>query len=148
MRPTFFVTSVCHQRSPLFRNPRFAEELVDTLYAYRQQRRFLLHEFVIMHDHLHLIVTPGGTLSLEKVLQFVKGGASFRIGKLLSSRREIWQRSFAHQRIRTIDEYVSFRRYVHENPVKQQLCNRSDEYPFSSANPAYELDPVPEALRG
>jgi putative transposase len=122
--------------------------VVETLYEYRQQGRYLLHEFVIMHDHLHVILTPGATVSLEKVLEFVKGGASFRIGRLLHSRREIWQRSFTHERIQTADSYWGFRKYVHENPVRQRLCNHPQEYAFSSANPTYELDPVPERFRG
>ena len=59
MDRTFFVT-VIYARRPIFRNDRLAQLLVDVLFRYRP--RHLLHEFVIMPDHVHLILTPDMTL--------------------------------------------------------------------------------------
>jgi len=44
------------------------------LFGYRNQRKYLLHEFVVMLDHFHLLITP--TLTLARAMQFVKGGFS------------------------------------------------------------------------
>ena len=55
------------------------------LKQYRNQGRFLLHEFVLMPDHLHLLLTPARDISLEKALQFVKGGFPFRVKRELGS---------------------------------------------------------------
>ena len=72
MRPThvdnfgiFFVTTNTWGRRHLFRAHPFANLFVNTLYTYRAQQKYLLHEFVIMPDHLHLIVTPIWTTSLS-----------------------------------------------------------------------------------
>jgi putative transposase len=50
-----------------------ADLLIDTLLDYRRQQKFLLHEFVVMPNHIHLILTPQG-ITLERSIQFIKGG--------------------------------------------------------------------------
>jgi putative transposase len=53
-----------------------ADLFVQVLLSYREQHKYLLHEFVLMPDHFHLLITP--TLTLERALQLIKGGFSFR----------------------------------------------------------------------
>src|SRR5207248_1450976 len=50
-----------------------AKLMMETLFSYQKQDKFLLHAFVIMPDHLHLLIAPQGTISLEKAMQFIKG---------------------------------------------------------------------------
>jgi REP element-mobilizing transposase RayT len=72
----FFVTTVTLQRFPIFRLEATAELLIHTLAHYRDERKFLLHEFVIMPDHIHVLLTPAEEISLERAMQFIKGGFS------------------------------------------------------------------------
>ena len=58
-----------------------------------EQKKYLLHEFVVMPDHFHLILTPTG-ITLERSMGLVKGGFSFQLNKNLKAKREIWQPSF------------------------------------------------------
>jgi REP element-mobilizing transposase RayT len=51
---TFFVTTVAWQRTPLFPNERVAHLRLDVLADYHQHKKYVLHGFVIMPDHLHL----------------------------------------------------------------------------------------------
>ena len=60
--------------------------MVDVLQDYRKHGRFALHAFLIMPDHLHLLLTPAPDVSLKKALQLIKGGFSFR----LKSKRDVW----------------------------------------------------------
>lgn len=60
----FFVTSITLQRFPIFRHETTARLLIDTLGHYRDERKFRLHEFVIMPDHIHLLLTPAEEISL------------------------------------------------------------------------------------
>lgn len=78
---TFFVTSVTWQRRPVFRSERAANMFIDTLFRYRGRGIFRLYEFVIMPDHIHLLLAPAPTLALERVMQFIKGGFSHRFMK-------------------------------------------------------------------
>src|SRR2546428_3619297 len=78
---TFFVTTVTWKRTPIFRQHASAQVMVDVLKHYAEQGKFVLHEFVIMPDHLHLLLTPAKDISLERALQVIKGGFSYRLGQ-------------------------------------------------------------------
>ena len=71
----------------------YARLFLKTLYGHRHQEKFALHAFVLMPDHVHLILTPAADVTLERVMQFIKGGYSHAAGKEIS-RREIWQKGF------------------------------------------------------
>jgi|SRR5215471_3581326 len=53
--------------------PKYAELFIDTLYLYREQKKYQLHSLVVMPEHLHLLITPLG-ITIERALQFIKGG--------------------------------------------------------------------------
>jgi hypothetical protein len=57
--------------------------LLNLLRADREKNRYAIHEYVFMPDHVHLLLTPVPDVSLEKSLQFIKGGFSFRARKKL-----------------------------------------------------------------
>ncbi|MCI0402429.1 MAG: transposase [Acidobacteria bacterium] len=141
---TYMVTSTTWGRRSLFRPERWAKLFLDTLYHYRGSA-YLLHEFVVMPDHFHAIITPQA--SLEKAVQFIKGGFSYRAKKELGSNMEVWQKGFSDHRIRDASDYQVHVAYVHQNPVKERLCTGPEEYPYSSAYPGFELDPVPQRLK-
>jgi len=76
---TYFITASTFQRSNLFQSERMARLFVEVLLGYRGQGKYLLHEFVLMPDHFHLLITP--TLTLERALQLIRGGFSYRARK-------------------------------------------------------------------
>ena len=55
----------------------------------RRKGRFLLHKFVIMPNHFHLLLTPAAEIPLEKALQFIKGGFSYRAKREINFSLEI-----------------------------------------------------------
>src|SRR5271170_6962692 len=138
------ITSPTWGRRSLFSRERWARLLIDTLYHHRGTA-YLLHEFVVMPDHIHVLLTP--KTSLEKAAQFIKGGFSYRAKKELESNMEIWQKGFSDHRIRDADDYVQRVLYIRENPVRKHLCERAEQYPYSSAYLGVELDPVPRGLK-
>ena len=143
-RQTYMITTETWQRRALFRNERWGRLLIDTLYHYRGPA-YLLHEFVIMPDHIHVLITP--LTSLEKAVQFIKGGFSYRAKKELGSNMEIWQTGFQDQRIRDAADYDAHANYIPQNPVRKQLCERAEDYPYFSASHSFELDEVPQGLK-
>jgi len=72
----YFITASTFQRRPLFRKEPMARLFLEVLFHYRDKKNYLLHEFVLMPDHFHLLLSP--TLSLERSLQLIKGGFSYR----------------------------------------------------------------------
>ena len=143
---TYFVTASTFGKKALFQTERTALLFLDVLSHYRTQGKFLLHEFVVMPDHFHLILTPI-QITLERSMQLVKGGFSFQLNKGLKVKREVWQPSFMDRRVRDSLEYQKFRDYIWQNPVKRFLARTAEEYPYSSANPSFKLDPVPQRLK-
>jgi putative transposase len=85
--------------------------------------------------------------ALEKSVQLIKGGFSFRAKKELGSSLEIWRRGFADHRLRDWEDYDKHVHYIRLNPVKKHLCMRPEEYRYSSAYPGWRLDPVPQGLK-
>lgn len=139
----FFITTITALRQPIFRREETANLLIDTLAHYRDQGRYLLHEFVIMPDHLHALITPAQEISLERAVQFVKGGFSFR----LKWRGPVWQASFTNHRVRDFGDYEEHREYIWLNPVRARLVRNAQEYPYSSAAGRLRLDPGPPGLK-
>jgi len=142
---TYFITANTFQKHSLLQSDKMAQLLLDVLLSYRLQQKYLLHEFVIMPDHFHLLITP--VLTLERALQLVKGGFSFRAKRELSFGGEIWAKSFYDTRVRDWEEYCAFRRYIHMNPVKRGLVALPEQYPYSSAKAGMVLDAVPQRLK-
>ena len=143
---TFFVTSVTNRRHAFFKNADAAELLIDTLYFYRGEGRFELHEFVIMPDHFHLIITPEERIPLEKAVQYIKGGYAAAARRKLGL-SEVWQPKPTNHRIRDAADYEKHRDYIFDNPVRAGLTAYPEDFPFSSAKRRENLDPRPPALK-
>ena len=140
----FFVTSTTFNRTPILRYERAARLFLDVMFTYRNEGRFLVHEFVLMPDHFHLIITPSEILSLERAIQRIKGGCSFRYGKEINSKKDIWQPGFTSHRITNLSDYEQHREYILQNPVRAELVAKPDEYPYSSARREFKMDAVPQ----
>ncbi len=124
-----------------------ARLLVDVLAENRQKRRLLLHDFVIMPNHFHLLLTPAADIPLEKALQFIKGGFSYRAKREVHFAFEIWQPGFVNHRIRDAQDYNNHHIYIWANPVKAGLSARPELFVWSSASLGIEVDPPPPGLK-
>jgi len=124
---TYFVTSKSWEGRALFQAESWARLFFGTLVSYRGQA-YLLHEFVLMPDHFHLLITA--LTSLERAMQFIKGGFSFRVKNEIGSDAEIWQRGFSDHRIRDVEDFEKHVHYIHLNPVKKHLCEKPEEYRY------------------
>ena len=125
---TYFVTSATYNRRRLFQVSANADLFIETLQHYRRLGHFKLHAFVVMPDHVHLLLTPLD-IALERAVGLIKGGFSHRVG----SKFPVWQRGFTDHRIRDREEFVVRREYIHQNPVRARMVERAEDYRYSSA---------------
>lgn len=116
---------------------------MDVLVEQRQKRRFELHAFVLMPDHLHAILTPAPDVSLEKAVQFIKGNFSYR----LKSKMPAWMPSFNEAQVRDAGALESYRDYIHRNPVRANLVETAEAFAYSSACRKDMIDPAPIHLQ-
>ncbi len=136
---TYFVTFITWQRRRLFVVEPYGRLFLKTIYGYRRQEKFQRHAFVVMPEHVHLLLTPANDLTLERTVQLVKGGYSHAFG-LEFRAGEVWQRGFADHRIRDAEDFAQHRDYIHQNPVKRRMVERATEYRYCSAYPGFKLD--------
>lgn len=134
---TFFITAVTANRRRLFQANANAELLLNLFNDDRSKGRYQLHAFVIMPDHIHLLVTPAPDVSIEKAMQFIKGGFSFR----LRSKLGVWQSGYTKRRIEGAQDYANHAIYIHENPVRAHMCERAEDFP--TRPPQIRSQPIP-----
>ena len=144
---TFFVTSSIAQKRNLLQSDRCAQLFIRVLYDYRAQAKFCLQEFVVMPDHFHLLITVDARITIERAVQFVKGGFSFQAGKEFGMHGPVWQKGFYEARIRSSQQYENSQNYIHNNPVRRGLVLQPDLFPYSSACGRFQLDPPPRGLK-
>jgi putative transposase len=140
---SYFVTTRCAQGRNVFQIPEAAQTLITVILHYRDTNAYLLHEFVVMPNHLHLLLTSGPSTSLEKAVQLIKGGSSFQISKQRGHKMEIWQQGFHDWTIRDLGDWQIKAEYIRMNPVRAQLADKPEDWLFSSATAKFALDPPP-----
>jgi putative transposase len=131
----------------LLQSHRSAGLFVAVLYHYRSQNKYLLHDFVVMPDHFHLLITIGADISIERAVQFVKGGFAFRAGKELQFKAPVWERGFSEVRIHDAQHFSRVSRYIVDNSVRRRLVENASDYPYSSAHAGFEMDAKPQGLK-
>ena len=95
----------------------------------------MISEFVIMPDHVHLLIKPISTLGYC-LQEFKKSSARLINLNENIQGRKIWMNEYYDHIIRNEQEYLEKVNYIWLNPVKKNLCETAIAYTFSSANPA------------
>jgi len=90
----------------------------------------LLHDFVVMPDHLHLLLAVRGDMTIEKAMQLVKGNFSYRLKREFQYLGELWQRGFSEVRADEEESFMRYREYSAQNPVNAGLVDSPEEYPY------------------
>ena len=145
---TFFVTSSTWGRRSLFQSERLARLFLDVLLECRAQERYLLHEYVLMPDHFHALISVPPRVTVERAVQWIKGGFSYRAKKEAGFQGEVWQRGFSDEFIVDASGYCARCEYIRQNPVRAGLARVPEEYPYGSAGSDQKTDPMPLHLQG
>src|ERR1700722_8212258 len=126
----FFVTTKTSMARRLLQSERNAMLLIDVLRLNVAAGKFQLHDFVLMPDHLHLLMTLPGDVTIEKAMQLIKGGFSYRLKTEFGYQGEVWQRGFSEVRISDEQSFLQHREYIVQNPVKAGLVDTAEQYPY------------------
>jgi len=127
---TFFVTTKTSMGRRLLQSERNAMLLIDILRTYAKAKKFRVHDFVIMPDHVHLLLTVGPDMTIERVMQYIKGGFSYRLKKETGYSGEVWQRGYSELRVEDERSFQEHRRYIGENPVRAGLADSPEQFPY------------------
>ncbi|MFZ0303143.1 MAG: transposase [Terracidiphilus sp.] len=127
---TFFATTKTAAGRRLLQSERNAALLIDVLRSYMTAGKFEVHDFVVMPDHLRVLLTVRGETTIEKAMQFIKGRFSFRLKHEYGYLGEVWQVGFSESRADDPKSFEQHRAYIAKNPVKAGLAARPGEYAF------------------
>ncbi len=142
-----FITFSCRRRLPLFSNPGIAAVFVDSMVRARRKFGLELFAWVIMPEHVHLLVRPKDGSPLARALASLKLSVSLKViprwekmgARILDriddghGRPRFWQKGGGFDRnVRNDDEFCREVRYIHRNPVERGLVDRPEEWRWSS----------------
>jgi len=148
----YYVTTVVYDRLPIFKRPSFIIPLYDSLNFYRHKQEFKLLGYVVMPDHVHLIIWPSGTCTVSDIMRDYKKFTSTRLIRQAEvegveewvvafrsagretgrSANKVWQDSFWDVNIYTERFLRQKLYYLHRNPVRAGLVDKPEEYVYSS----------------
>ena len=107
--------------------------MINVLRSYVTAGKLVVHDFVVMPDHIHVLLTLDQTMSVEKAAQLIKGGFSYRAKKELGYAGEVWQRGFSEVRILDRQSFLRHRDYIDQNPVTAGYVDSPEKFPYGSA---------------
>jgi REP-associated tyrosine transposase len=124
----------------MFLKPEPARIVIEQILDCRDKGFYKLHAFVLMPEHLHMLITPSERDSLEKAVMMIKGGSAFKIKKELLYGFPIWMKGYHDRWIRDGHEYRIRKQYIELNPVKARLAQRPAAYRWASASGQFKMD--------
>lgn len=107
-------------------------------------KRYKLHAWVIMPNHVHVLVTPAKGFFLADIIHTWKSYTAKKANQVLACRGEFWQREYFDRVIRNDQHLKVAVEYIHNNPVKAGLCQSPTEWQFSSARIPFDFDVLAE----
>jgi putative transposase len=131
----FFITCRVHGRRRRLSESEFAV-LAEVVRERRSVHRFLLAAWVFLPDHWHAIIFPRSPLTISRVMEFIKVGATRRINASRGEQGVLLQGRFFDRALRTVKEYNEKVAYIHWNPVKAGLVERAEDWNWSSVHDA------------
>ena len=136
---TYAITILTLNRHRHFQRTENAELFIATLFRYREARKFLLHGFAVMPDHVHILVTPAIDVSTSRCIQLIKGGYSFAAKDKKPG--HVWHSGYHEHRIRDEDDFHAQLLYIANNPARK----RFQDYPHVHTASCYapRLDAMP-----
>ncbi|HHT9118178.1 MAG TPA: REP-associated tyrosine transposase [Candidatus Hypogeohydataceae bacterium YC38] len=136
----YFVTTNIEGHSQIFTSPNTARTVIDSIYFLRARGYLKLHAFVIMPDHLHLIISTPSDKTLPQIMHSLKSFSSKKINKQMGRTGKVWQDGYYAYGIRGPRDMEVKMRYLLENPVRKGLSQDIITYSYSSGNGTFEVD--------
>jgi putative transposase len=126
---THFITFCCYRRRKLFLSDASKETFELALERVRRNFQLCVYGYVVMPEHVHLLLSEPDQETLAAAIQSLKQGVSRR---LIGEAEHSWQKRYYDSNIRNHRQFIEKLRYVHRNPVSKGLCVRPEDWRWSS----------------
>jgi REP element-mobilizing transposase RayT len=148
----YYITTNVYNHLSIFARPSFVIPLIDSLNFYRHKYQFKLIGYVIMPDHIHLIIWPVGQSQVDDMMRDYKKFTAVRLIRQAEvegrkdwinafkqagqeterSENKVWQDSYWDKNIYTERFLRQKINYIHRNPLRAKLVEKPEDYPYSS----------------
>jgi len=129
-RQVHFLTFSCYHRRPNFLSADACATFVSALERVRQHHDRCVYGYVIMPEHVHLLVNEPERSNLAQAIKSLKQGVARRLA--LRAADSFWQARYYDFNVWSERKFVEKLRYIHRNPVKRGLVARPEDWPWSS----------------
>ena len=133
-----FITFSCHHRKPYLNTPSSRDIFLDSLERTRSRYQFEILGYVVMPEHVHLLVSEPPHDLLSKAMQALKISVARRL-----TERPFWQARYYDFNVFTRDKRVEKLKYMHRNPVKRGLVTQPEDWHWSSYRHYLLEEPTP-----
>jgi len=128
----YFITICCPNRRKRFTAPKICDDFLNILRSNAATHSFAIHAYCLMPDHVHLLAE--GLQPQSDLVQFMR---AIKMKTSMPFERKtgkaLWQKKFYDHILRNSDSPDAVARYIWTNPVRANLCQRPEEYPFSGS---------------
>jgi len=138
----FFITCCLARQHSLLGSHEFSL-LAESIRKVRENQTFLLTAWIFLPDHWHAIIFPPSPLTISTVMETIKVISTQRINQLRRTTGPLWQPRFFDRVIRTVERYHHFVDYIHLNPVRRNLVQQPEDWPWSSIHDCMGQRPSP-----
>jgi len=107
--------------------------MVQQAILFHDKTKYRLSAWVVMHNHVHMLCTPSAGYGLAQIMHSVKSFTSSEANKMLDRSGRFWQKEYFDRYIRNARHFSKAVAYIENNPVKANLCEKPEDWPFSSA---------------
>jgi putative transposase len=122
-----FLTFSCYHRLPHLGTAAACERFESALERMRRRYNFAVAGYVVMPEHVHLLLSEPRKGSLARAVQALKLSVSAR-----SAERPFWQARYDDFNVHSEEKRVEKLRYMHRNPVVRGLVAKPEDWPWSS----------------
>ncbi|MDE1162197.1 MAG: transposase [Acidobacteriaceae bacterium] len=126
-----FLTFSCYKRLPYLNTDHARTTFLEQLEKLRQRHQFRVFAYVLMPEHVHLLVSEPKKYILATTLNVLKHETSQR---LKTTQKHFWLTRYHDFNVETHDKFLEKLRYIHRNPVVRELVTSPEQYPWSSHN--------------
>jgi putative transposase len=126
--------------APLSNSER--DVILEILQSLRGPDDFALYGYVVMPDHVHLLLWPR-TISLIRIMRDLKSRTGFAISKMRKTKGPFWQPSYFDFICRRTGDFSAKLEYIHQNPVAAELVQNPQDWLWSSYRHYAKLGDVP-----
>ena len=129
-----FVTFSCHHRQPNFNRADIYDLFPECLERMRRRFDLCVYGYVVMPEHVHLLLSEPEIGSLADALHYLKLSFTKRLALRGGCKPSgsFWQKRYYDRNVRNWQEFAVKLRYLHRNPVKRGLVKEAAQWKWSS----------------